>query len=249
MQASGPTTLTIVIPCFNEAARLPHTLENLAQLKPALASHDLDLQQVLVVDDGSSDLTLSVAKEFQDILPLEVIRSTQNRGKGSAVRLGCQKSTSAITLIADADLSTPWLEILKLKKALEQGSQIAIGSRSVATSFISIRQPWYRERMGKTFNLLMTWLTGLEFHDTQCGFKLFVTEPLRHVWAQMRVNRFAWDVEFLMRAQKQGLFIQEVGVEWSHQEASRVHPLRDASEMLWTVVQLRFSKLSQRVKT
>jgi hypothetical protein len=129
---------------------------------------------------------------------------------------------------------------LKLsKQAIQNQSAIAIGSRDLPESDVRTKQSWIREHMGKTFNAIVRLITGLPFHDTQCGFKLIEKNKVASFLSLLTVKRFAWDVEFLMFARKNNLKITEVPVTWEHQEASRVHPIKDAFEMLCRVIEMR----------
>ncbi len=241
-----PISTTIVIPAFNEQERLPSTLDALFAIEKDLVG--LEIREILLVDDGSSDQTVSVSLAFRDKLPqLRVMKSERNRGKGHAVRLGLQEATSDWVLIADADMSTPWTELLKLSQRLrEESAQIAIGSRDLPESDVAIRQSFVREHLGKTFNLLIRILTGLSFRDTQCGFKLVHRESIEAFLSKLTVDRFAWDVEFLMLAQDHGLKIIEVPVSWEHRDASRVHPIFDGFDMATTVLLLQWKRLFGR---
>lgn len=206
------------------------------------------MKEVLVVDDGSSDDTISVALAFLDKLPnLKVVKSERNFGKGHAVRLGLQEATSDWVLIADADMSTPWTELTKLSQRMqESAAQIAMGSRDLPESDVAIRQSFVREHLGKTFNLFIRLLTRLPFRDTQCGFKLVHRESIEAFLPKLTVDRFAWDVEFLILAQDFGLKIIEVPVCWEHRDASRVHPIFDGFDMAKTVLVLQLKRLFSR---
>ena len=162
----------------------------------------------------------------------EVLTHPENRGKGAAVRTGFAASTGELVLFSDADLSTPLHEIEKLEAALEAGAGVAIASRALPDSNLEIRQAWYRERMGKTFNAIVRRVTGLPIRDTQCGFKLFRGEDARALATRMREDGFSFDVELLLLAKRRGLTVREVPVTWRNDAGSRVSPLEDALAML-----------------
>ena len=163
---SAPS-LSVVIPAFNEALRLPATLARVrSHLDARQASYE-----IVVVDDGSTDATAEVARAVA--APIVVLRHAQNCGKGHAVRAGMLAARGERRLMTDADLSTPIEELARLEAALAQGFDVAIGSRAVAGARIEVRQPAYREAMGRLFNRLVQALLLPGLHDTQCGFKLF----------------------------------------------------------------------------
>lgn len=242
-----PITISIIIPAYNESRRIPETLKALPAFAEQLKAHGLSLYEVLCVNDGSKDTTTqvveSIAKELIDI-PIQLVTYPLNQGKGYAIRTGCLKAQGELILIADADMSTPWEEFFKLAEpVLSNQYQISIASRSVKSSQISTRQPWYRESMGKIFNLILRTLTGLPFKDTQCGFKLMKRQATQSVWPTLKVNRFAWDVEFLMISSLYQCKACEIGVVWNHKDESRVHPLKDSFEMLMSVLKIRVRML------
>jgi dolichyl-phosphate beta-glucosyltransferase len=237
-------TLSIVIPAYNEAKRLPATLEEYMRARSDSSHEAFEVFksyqniELVVVDDGSFDDTLLVLKEYQKkISELKIIPSSPNRGKGFVVRVGLTVATQDWVLITDADLSTPWIELQKLKSETSK-YQIVMGSRDVEGSFVKVHQSYLRENLGKLFNLFIRMLTRLPFKDTQCGFKLVHRNSVVPFLKSLRVDGFAWDVEFLMRARKLKIKMKEVPVEWSHKEDSRVSPLRHGLQMAWTVLKL-----------
>ncbi|MHB0968823.1 MAG: dolichyl-phosphate beta-glucosyltransferase [Thermoanaerobaculia bacterium] len=229
------SSISVVIPAFNEARRLPQTLERIV----AFAASRPELREIIVVDDGSSDATGKVVEEFASRHPVvRPISYGANRGKGFAIRTGILASTCDYVLISDADLSTPIEELDTLAAAIGD-RRIAIGSRAVDPSRVRLRQAWHRQWMGKTFNRIMRALTGLPFRDTQCGFKLFRGDDARTIFAEARVDRFAYDVEALMLAMRRGIGIVEVPVLWFNSPDSRVHVARDSTRMLADVIRIR----------
>jgi len=241
--------LSIIIPAYNEATRLPRTFELLTQAIDGGVFSAFSLAEILIVDDGSRDETATRAETDRQKNPIlnaliRVIRIRPNQGKGNAIHQGLSQAQGPWCLIADADSATPWDQFLKLNEAASASqatprTSIAIGSRDLPESDVRTRQSWVREHMGKTFNLLVRFITGLSFKDTQCGFKLIHRPSIQAFLPKLKVKRFAWDVEFLMFAKKFGLKTIEVPVSWEHQDDSHVHPVRDAAEMLMRVIQLR----------
>jgi dolichyl-phosphate beta-glucosyltransferase len=234
-------SLSIVIPAYNEEARLPRTFHLLQQGIEAGIFAGYELKEILIVDDGSKDGTSAVTHNHVSILPqLKCIAVTPNQGKGNAIHVGMKSAQGDWILIADADTATPWDQFLKLSaRTTKDQSSIAIGSRDLPESDVRTQQSWVREHMGKTFNLIVRFITGLPYRDTQCGFKLIERNRIQSFIQLLQVKRFAWDVELLMFAKKNKIRISEVPVTWEHQEASRVHPIRDAFEMLCRVIEMR----------
>ena len=228
--------LSVVIPAYNEASRLGDSLE---RVLPYLERRGKPFE-VLVVDDGSSDATVQVGTEYshRGVWVLELAR---NRGKGAALRHGVVASSGAKVLLSDADLSTPIEELGRLEPYLEQADLI-LGSRAVDGARIELRQPWHRELMGKTFNLVIRLLGFGTFRDTQCGFKLIAGEAARRIFPLLTIDRFAYDVELVWEAQQHGLRVIEVGVEWHDSPVSRVRPWQDAPQMLRDVLRVRFRR-------
>lgn len=221
--------LSVVIPAYNEATRITRPLE---ALRAFLAAHVTDAE-ILVVDDGSTDATAAVVRAMPaDRVPIRLIALPRNRGKGAAARAGLAEAAFPLVLLSDADLSTPMTSLGPLHAAVTAGADVAIGSRATAGARLLVRQPWWREGMGRTFNRVVRRTTGLPFHDTQCGFKLFRRTALPLLLAPSRIDGFAFDVELLLRARRAGLTVVEVPVEWHHDFQSRVRPVRHSLQML-----------------
>lgn len=226
--------LSVVIPAFNEAARLPGTLDRtLAHLRARGSAF-----AVFVVDDGSSDDTAEVVARRRDT-EVTLIRLDTNQGKGAAVRRGVLESRGSRVLVSDADLSTPIEELERLEAALDEGADIACGSRGLSESAILASQPVHRREMGNTFNLILRLLALTRLRDTQCGFKLFRGPVARNVFARCQLRGFAFDVECLYLADRLGYRVREVPVAWGHVPESRVHILKDSARMLRDVLWLR----------
>lgn len=219
-------SLSIVIPAFNEELRLPESLRSLARY--LAETRQFAPVEVIVVDDGSDDRTGEVARgETQSLADagasLTVMRNASNRGKGYSVRRGLVESQHDWRLFTDADLSAPIEELESLARdALSGDCDLAIGSRALDRSLIGAHQPFYREAMGRVFNLHVRLLTGLRIEDTQCGFKLFSGRAASEIAARQRLDRFGFDVEQLFLARKLGFKVAEVPVRWDNSADSRV---------------------------
>jgi dolichyl-phosphate beta-glucosyltransferase len=185
-----------------------------------LASSGLS-HEVLVADDGSTDGTAEVARAGG----ATVLAGDGNRGKGHAVRRGMLAARGRRRLMTDADLSTPIEDAAALMARLDEGYDIAIASRALPGARIEVRQPFYREGMGRLFNLCVRALAVPGIHDTQCGFKLFTAEAAEAAFRPARLDGFSFDVETLFLARRRGLRIAEVPVRWRNDAASRVGPL------------------------
>ncbi len=233
---SPAMVLTVVIPAFNEAARLGATLDRVVAYLEE--SRQWLPAEVLVVDDGSRDHTSEVTEQHPgapEVL-VQAVRLPVNRGKGAAVRAGMTAARGSFILISDADLATPIEEVEALRAA---DVEVAVGSRGVRRELIVRHQPLAREGMGRVFNLILRLLGLTSLKDTQCGFKLIDGALGRQVAAHMRLDGFAFDVELLSRASRLGARIREVPVHWYHMEQSRVRPLRHSLQMLRDVLRLR----------
>ena len=230
--------LSVVIPAFNEADRLPPTLAEI--IRYLEAAPDWLPAELIVVDDGSLDGTADAAAstELSGGLALELIRHGRNRGTGAAVRSGFLRSRGDEILLCDADLSSPIDQLAVLASHGSRGS-VRIGSRALDRSLISTRQPSYRDFMGRIFNLAVRALVLPGIHDTQCGFKLFPGDFGRTLAAAQRIDGFAFDVELLFLARRWGAALVEVPVRWRHVEASRVQPLLHSAQMLRDLLWLR----------
>jgi glycosyltransferase involved in cell wall biosynthesis len=225
-------SLSVIIPAYNEAARLEKTLRGvvdyLRQNRPEA--------EVIVVDDGSADETADLARRvFQDSedLRTSVISYKSNLGKGRAVRLGLLAARGDVALFSDADLSTPIAEEKKLVEPIANGDcDVAFGSRALDRSLIGVHQSWRREQGGRVFNLVVRLATGMPFWDTQCGFKAFRMSVCRPLIEAATIDRFGFDVELLYLAFRAGLNLKEIPVRWDHNEGSKITLFTDSFKMV-----------------
>jgi dolichyl-phosphate beta-glucosyltransferase len=220
-------SISVVIPAYNEASRLPPTLR---RLRDYLTTRP-GTYEVLVVDDGSSDGTAEAARQVECPC-LEVLRTEANHGKGHAVRLGMLRARGERILMTDADLSTPIEDLDRLLRSLADGFDVAIGSRALPGADVQVHQPWYRENAGRVFNLLVRLLVLPGLLDTQCGFKVWNAGAAREAFGAGRLDGFCFDVEALYLARKRGRRIVEVPVTWRNDVASRVGALRGSAAFL-----------------
>jgi len=236
-------TYSIVLPAYNESERVAATLEKIL----AFAGHHNWNAEILVVNDGSRDDTAQIVREYADKHPmLRLIENPGNRGKGFSVRNGMLHANGEILLFSDADLSSPIGEADKLFAAIREGADVAIGSRWLNTELQIQRQPLYRQIFGRVFNLTLRLVLGLNFKDTQCGFKAFTRAAAMKLFPAQKIERWGFDPELLYLAKRYGLKVAEVPVAWSHREGTRINPVRDGIRMLGEMFVVRWNALSGR---
>jgi len=216
MLSKMPPQLTIVVPAYNEGARIGKTLVTLLEY----LNENNPSSELIVVDDGSSDDTSAVAEKAMaapGTVVTRAIRYEPNRGKGFAVRTGLRAASAGIALFSDADLSTPSTETSKLVEPIQSGrADLTFGSRALNRSLIGVHQSWRREQGGRIFNLLVRIATGLPFWDTQCGFKAFRMSACRPLIEAAQIDRFGFDVELIYLAHLAQLRLSEIPVRWDH---------------------------------
>lgn len=237
--SSDQVGLHIVIPAYNEQSRIRPTLESIYDYFSSKQS-TLETFKVVVVDDGSLDDTRTVVENFGSYKNLFLTPPRPNFGKGFSVKQGMLANTGNVALFMDADGSTHISEFEKLDNALSNGYDVAIGSRAIEGANIIIHQPFYREMMGRTFNFVAKWLAGLNFKDTQCGFKAFTKDSVLKIFKKQQIDGFAFDVEILYIAQKFGYKIAEVPINWANSPKSTVSPLYDSVRMFLDVLKVRW---------
>jgi glycosyltransferase involved in cell wall biosynthesis len=237
---SAPPELSIIIPSYNEELRLPATLSSIASY---IRSSKREVE-VIVVDDGSRDNTVAVAEKFRNEIPnLRVVSNPENRGKGYSVRHGMQVARGEIVLFTDADLSAPIEEVEKLLPAMDT-NQVAIGSRAMDRSQITVHESPFREFAGIIFNKIVRLILRLPFVDTQCGFKAFRRVPCKIIFEQQTIERFGFDPELLYLARHHGLHSAEISVRWGHSPATKVNMMRDSLQMFIDVFVIRWNSLT-----
>jgi dolichyl-phosphate beta-glucosyltransferase len=231
-------TYSIVLPAYNESERLGSTLD---KIFAHLNQHRWNAE-VIVVDDGSKDSTATIVTEYaRKYSMLRLIRNPGNRGKGYSVRNGMVHAQGEILLFSDADLSSPIEEADKLFAAIRQGSDVAIGSRWLRSELQTQRQPLHRQLFGRLFNLALRVVLGLNFKDTQCGFKAFSYAAGQKLFPAQRIERWGFDPELLYLAKRFGFTVVEVPVAWAHRAGTRINPLRDGIRMLGEMLIVRWN--------
>lgn len=227
--------LSVVIPVFNEEKRLPQTLDTILTF---LKQQPYE-SEIIISDDGSKDQSVAIAQEKLKHFNHQILITSQNRGKGHAVRQGMLVAAGRFVLFTDADLSTPISEVDRFLTLLQQNYDVVIGSRAMPDSRVELHQNFLRELMGKTFNLIARALAFKGIHDSQCGFKCFRGDVARKLFSEQKLDGFSFDVEIIYLSQKRGCRLLELPVIWRNSAQSRVRVLRDPFLMFWDVLKIR----------
>jgi glycosyltransferase involved in cell wall biosynthesis len=235
--------LSIVIPAYNEGARIEQTLD---RVMSCVLAQGWDAE-VLVVDDGSKDNTAAIVERWMRVHPrLHLVKNAGNRGKGYSVRNGLLQAAGEIVMFTDADLSAPMEEAERLMAAIAAGADVAIGSRWMDRTRQTIHQPLYRQFFGRCFNWITRRVMGLPFKDTQCGFKAFRRGAAQVIFRLQTIERWGFDPEILFIARKLKYTIREVPVTWGHDERSRISYLKDGLKMLEEMAVIRANSVRGR---
>lgn len=226
--------LSIVVPAYNEEARLPASLQAIAEFVEQQAYP----VEVIVVDNNSTDSTQAIAQEFASEQPYIRVLFEKTQGKGAAVRTGMLAARGQYRFVCDADLSMPIEEVQKFLPPQLSGYDIAIASRE-APGAVRYNEPWYRHLMGRVFNTIVRLFAVPGFQDTQCGFKMFRDDVAESVFPLQTMNGWSFDVEVLYAAQRRGYRIVEVPINWYYKDNTRIHPIRDSINMFAEVFKIR----------
>lgn len=228
--------LSVIIPAYNEEARIPQTLLSI----DAYLSRMAYSYEILVIDDGSADKTVAVVEAMaKRIRHLIVVKNPKNKGKGGVVRQGMLLATGDMRLFTDADNSTSIDQVVRMLPYLEKGYDVVIGSRAIAGARLDPPEPWYRELAGRGLNRIVQFLLLPGISDTQCGFKLFTEDAAIKVFSDATVSGWGFDVEVLALAKKSEYAIKEVPVHWKNSDGSHVTSsagfqfLRDVAKVRW----------------
>ncbi len=231
---------SIVIPAYNESARIPATLADVV----ACVRQRGWAAEVIVVNDGSTDTTADVVRAIARTAPeVRLMENPGNRGKGYSVRSGMLQALGEVVMFTDADLSSPIDEAERLFAAIAEGADIAIGSRWLESSRQTHRQPLYRQFFGRCFNAVTRGVMALPFADTQCGFKAFTRNAAQTVFQLQTIDRWGFDPEILFIALKRGFRVVEVPVSWGHDERTRMSYIKDGMKMLEEIATIRWNAL------
>jgi len=234
------TTYSLILPAYNESERLTTSLPKVLEY---VHQRQLDAE-ILVVNDGSKDDTAEIVRKFAADDPcVRLLENPGNRGKGYSVRNGMLHARGDVMLFTDTDLSSPIYEADKLFAAIRNGADVAIGSRWLQRQLQTERQPLMRQLYGRLFNFGLRIVLGLDFRDTQCGFKAFTREAAQIIFPRQHIERWGFDPEILFLAKKFKLRTDEVPVEWAHDHRSKISPLRDGIRMGSEVLQVRWNEI------
>jgi dolichyl-phosphate beta-glucosyltransferase len=200
--------------------------------------------EIVVVDDGSTDGTaVAVERAAAGDDRVRLIKNDRNRGKGYSVRRGVRASKGDVVLFSDADLSTPIEEFDNLARFLDT-YDLVIASRSLPDSNVVVHQPFYREFMGRIFNLVVRAMLVGGIIDTQCGFKLMSRQAADCIFERARIDSFSFDVEMILIARRHGFGVKDIPVRWIDSRGSRVHPVHDSAHMLLDLLRIKLYDLS-----
>ncbi|MGD2026642.1 MAG: glycosyltransferase family 2 protein [Anaerolineales bacterium] len=224
-------TLSIIIPAYNEEQRLSSTLEQVAEF----VQTQTYACEVLVVENGSTDRTLDIAREYAARFPFIRAIHEDGRGKGLAVRRGMLEASGGYRFMCDADLSMPVEEIARFIPPAANGADIVIGSRE-AEGAQRFDEPESRHIGGRLVNGFIRLLALPGLHDTQCGFKLFTARAAEDLFAAQTLMGWSFDIEILFIARRRGNTIKEIGIPWHYSEFSHVSPVKDALRMAWDIL-------------
>lgn len=235
--------ISFVVPAYNESNRIRPTLDEVLRYS---RERNWDVE-IIVVNDGSRDDTAEIIREYGKVHPqIHLVENPGNHGKGYSVRNGMLHANGDICLFTDADLSSPISEAQRLFDAIDSGADIAIGSRWLRAELQTERQPLYRQVLGRIYNLVLRVVLGLNFADTQCGFKAFRREAAQRIFPLQKIERWGFDPEILFLARKLDFTVKEVPVIWAHSEGTRLHPFRDGLRMFVEVLHVRWNDLLKK---
>lgn len=213
------TTLSIVVPAYNEAKKIGTTYSRLERF---FSTKKYDMEY-LFVEDGSSDDTLSMLKKLEQEDPrVKVLANERNKGKGYTIRRGMLEARGDFILFMDADMSTPLTVFSDVERYLKD-YEIIMGSRWIEESNIKIHQPWHRKLMGQAFYAIVKLFFLTDISDTNCGFKCYKRDVAKDIFSHQLLNGWGFDVELLYIAQKRRYRIKEIPVVWAHGRDSKVN--------------------------
>ncbi|HBC44669.1 MAG: hypothetical protein UX08_C0024G0005 [Candidatus Collierbacteria bacterium GW2011_GWB1_45_35] len=231
-------TVSLVIPVYNEAKRVGRAFNALSSFH---TPKGIKIDEVIFVNDGSTDQTLKLLKSFKSKYHLRVITYKKNMGKGFAVRKGMLTSKAEYTLLMDADISTPLPQIEKFLPFMKANLDVIIGTRKNGHSTVTIHQSWVRENMGKVFTAISRQILGVKnITDFTCGFKMFKREAKQAIFSRAKINRWGYDSEIIFLARKLGFYMVEKAVIWANQKNTKVSLIKDSINSFRELLEIRF---------
>ncbi|OIN98370.1 hypothetical protein AUJ67_08705 [Candidatus Desantisbacteria bacterium CG1_02_49_89] len=238
----GSVNLSVIIPVYNESDRI---LPALDKVVPYLSGKGITWE-VIIVDDGSTDNTAQLVEKYAaGSSGVKLLANSRNRGKGCVVRQGVLASSGERVLFTDVDLSAPIEEAEKLLSCLDEGYDVAIGSRALKESNASTT--FLRKFIGLTFNFIVRKMLLPGIVDTQCGFKCFKGDVARDLFSRQKTEGFGFDVEILCLADMGGYRMKQVPINWFQSPSSRVNIFRDSIRMFFEILEIR-GRLKDRRK-
>jgi glycosyltransferase involved in cell wall biosynthesis len=234
---------SIILPAFNESARIGPSLEKAL----AFVRQQRWRVEIIVVNDGSRDDTADVVRSFMRQAPeLRLLENPGNHGKGYSVRNGMLNARGDVLLFSDVDFSSPIEESIKLISAIEQGADVAFGSRWLLAETQTQRQSLMRQFVGRAYNLLLRMILGLPYKDTQCGFKACTRHAAEVIFTRQQIEGWGFDPELLFIARKFGLKVTEVAVAWANDDRSKINPIVDGIKMFYELLTIRLHSITNR---
>jgi dolichyl-phosphate beta-glucosyltransferase len=227
-------SVSIIIPAYNEEKRLPETLKKISSY---INETKLNAE-IIVINDGSVDKTADIVNNFK-VNNVRLINNEKNRGKGFCINRGVFEARNEIILFSDSDLSTPIEFLGEFLKNHEIGYDIVIASRAIKGAVKKVKQPFFRDTMGKIFNIFVRTILGLNIKDTQCGFKSFKNNVAKEIFSKQTIFDFGFDPEILYIAQKKGYKIKEYPVEWYDSKGTKVKAIKDSFKMFFSLFKIK----------
>lgn len=225
---------SVVIPAYNEEKTIVATIK---AVENYFRQNGIAFE-IIIVDDGSLDNTVKLISENFKNEAIRIIEKKRNEGKGAAIKDGILNSKGDYILFTDSDLSTPITEFGKFTKYIQENYDVIIGSRALPGSRVVVRQPFYREALGKIFNLFVKFFLFKGINDTQCGFKLFKGVCAKEIFKLQRINDFGFDIEILFVAGKMNFKIAEVPVVWHNRPSTRLNIIKDSLGMFFDIFKI-----------
>jgi dolichyl-phosphate beta-glucosyltransferase len=235
----GEVHLSVIIPAYNEERRIGKTL---AKIRKYLDSRGYSYE-IIVSDDGSRDTTIPIVKIIQEGWPqLRLLAAVENKGKGAAVKRAMLNARGKYLLFTDADNATPLEEIEKLWPYTDT-FPVVFGSRHIKGAHIHIHQATHRKWLSRASNLLIRFVAVPGIWDTQCGFKLFERNAGKNIFANVKLDRFGFDIEAFVIAKQLGYPFKEIGIEWYNDPDTRVRTGREAIRTLTDLFRIKLNML------
>ena len=230
--------VSFVIPVYNEANRINRAFSALSSFR---APKGIKIEEIIFVNDGSTDNTLQLLRAFKTKFHKHIITYKKNQGKGYAVRKGMLASRSEYTLLMDADISTPISQIEKFLPFMKAELDVIIGTRKNGHSTVTVHQPWIRENMGRVFTAISRSILSVKnITDFTCGFKMFRSEAKLAIFSRAKINRWGYDSEIIFLARKLGFYMVEKAVIWADQKNTRVNLFRDSINSFKELLEIRY---------